>query len=221
MSADLYLHRSRSSVVRVEDVLLSSVVSHPLQGRTIVDHTFRIHWERASSSTMRLTHGGVELDASFSSYVDGAFLDSFISSVEETFVPFVKRHGVGSQSTLCAEVVMTIHDTAYLRIDDPVVARIFPGQESLRWALDDLERSRAMGLEIYANLPSTWGVKCPNAFAHEPGQLTHLVRHLGRRDVAERVVWHSASDMLPEPQVLEGLRANLIKEFSRSPEEVL
>ncbi len=170
---------------------------------------------------MRLTHGGVELDASFSSYVDGAFLDSFISSVEETFVPFVKRHSVGPQSTLCAQVVITIHDTPYLRIDDPVVARIFPGQESLRWALDDLERSRAMGLDIYANPPSTWGVKSPNAFAHEPGQLTHLVRHLDRRDVAERVVWHSAKEMSPEPRVLEGLRADLLKEFSHSTEESL
>lgn len=210
MTATFHPNRSRGPVVAVEDITLSSWVSHPMEGRAIMDHAFRVHWVRKSASTMRLVHGGHEIDSAFSTYVDVSAFDSFASAIENIFLPFVRRHQVGAQSTLRAEVITSISDHPWLPIDDPVVARLYSAQDALQWALQDLARSRAAGLEIYASIPDEWRVKRPNEYAHEDGQQPYVLQRMEARDVAQRVVWDSGME---EELDLDSVRASLIAEF--------
>lgn len=219
MSVNLYTHRSRCPVVQIEDLVLSSSVHHPLQGRTIIEHTFKIHWLRESCSTMRLVHGDVPLDAAFGVYRDWSGFDSFASVLENIYLPFVARHALTPASSLRAEVVTSIVDYPYLPIDDPTVERLFGHHDSLRWALDDLPRSRAAGMEIYAGISDDWGIKRANEFAHERGQPAHLIARVQHRDVAERVVWHSGMATEPSAAHREALRAALAEEFGPPAQE--
>lgn len=220
MSSHLYIHRSRCPVVRVEDQVLSSSVHHPMQGRTIVDHTFRIHWLRESCSTMRLMHGGTDLAMAFGTYIDWTGFDSFTSVIKDVYLPFVRKHKVKPESSLRVEVVASIADTPYLLLDDPVVGQMHGGQDSLRWALEDLPRARGEGMEIYAGVSDDWGIKRVNEFAHERGQPMYLIARMQPREVAERVVWHSGMAEQPTDARLDGLRAALAEEFGSSVQEV-
>ena len=204
MPRSFHPYRAFGQPAATESIVLSSWLSHPLSDLALIDHAFDVCWVRESSSTMRILHGGREIDCHFSTYGDGRILDSFSPVLAHVYTPFVARHRVDGSSTLEAQVVTTILDHPRLRVTDPVVASLYGNGYTLQSALEDRPNMVAKGGDIYAPIPENWGVRVANAFAHETGQRSHLVRALEPRIVAEAcVVWHSRREGVPDATAIQ------------------
>ena len=157
---------------------------------------------------MRLMHGDEEIDARFSTYVDMRPFDSFKSVIENVYRRFVHDHKVLPTSSLVAEVVTTIQDTPLLSLDDDVTQLL--GTYTRNRGLQENAKRLAEGLphRCYGSLPSWWGRKVTNCFAHETGQLPHMLSTVEAKPVAVVVAWTSAKG-LPTDADLAEIHASL------------
>lgn len=208
---------SSGLVASTEVIDLSAWFNHPIDGRTLIDRQFRLHWLRTSESTLELDHGGHVLDTrNGGAYVDNTIFDSFQSILQRSFMPLCEKHGIGPDSTLIAQVRTTIKDMPVLALDDafPCPRTGYDNEQARRSMKENAEReAKGWHGRYWRRVPDGWGIKIPNEFARDPGQPSHTIPPLLERQVASIVTWDSKRGMPRIPEDVAAIKADLQARF--------